>query len=47
MPYEIKDKATGEVLDVIQDNDPDLPSVALSRRAAGSSGWKRGGFSAW
>jgi hypothetical protein len=25
VPYEIKDKATGEVLDVVQDDDPDLP----------------------
>jgi hypothetical protein len=25
MPREVKDEATGEVLDVIQDDDPDLP----------------------
>ncbi len=25
VPREIKDEATGEMLDVVQDNDPDLP----------------------
>ncbi len=37
VPYEIKDEATGEVLDEIQDDDPDLPAGVGPPGAAGPS----------